>query len=72
MAEEKTTILGHIVSYDSTLEEGVRYLRFKITPQEAKVFFDEAYARGHAAFRDHMGYNYNLVHHGGEYQLSRM
>ena len=70
--EQKTTIHSHIVSYDESLDQGIRYLKFKITPAEVKVFFDEAYYRGSAAFRDHMGYNYKLIHNGGEYQLVRV
>ena len=70
--EQKTIINGHTVSYDSSLAEGLRYLMYQINEQEQKVFFDEAYARGSAAFRDHMGYNYKLIHHGGEYQLVKV
>lgn len=70
--EQKTMIDGHIVSHDESLSEGMRYLMYQINPQERKVFFDEAYRRGSAEFKDHMGYNYKLIHGGGEYQLVRV
>jgi hypothetical protein len=57
------------VSYDSSLDEGVRYLMYRINAEESKVFFDEAYSRGFALFQDNMGYKYKLIHNGGEYQL---
>ena len=68
--EEKTTINGHIVSHDSSVDEGVRYL-IRIGAQESKVFFDEAFNQGSAMFEDHMGYKYKLAHNGSEYELTR-
>ena len=68
---KKTTIHGHIVSYDPAIHEGIYYLSMRIGQDEAKVFFDEAYNRGSAVFEDHMGYKYKLIHNGGEYQLVR-
>lgn len=68
--EQKITIWGHIVSYDSAVvEQGIYFLTRVINQQEAKVFFDEAYNYGSATFEDRMGYKYKLIHNGGEYQL---
>jgi hypothetical protein len=69
---EKATAKGHIVSYDLEAHEGIRYLLYQIDAKEAKVFFDEAYNHGFAAFEDHLGYRYKLIHHGGEYQLIKL
>ena len=42
MSEETLTILGHEVSYDSAIYDGIRYLS-RLDPQESRVFFDEAW-----------------------------
>ena len=65
----KTTIHGHIVSYEPSAELGVRYLFYR-NGEEARVFFDEALNRGHAIFEDHAGTHFKLTHHGGEYELT--
>lgn len=69
---QKTTIQGHIVSYDESANEGAYYLSMRINPQEAKVFFDEAFNQGSALFEDHMGYKYKLIYSGGEFQLTKV
>lgn len=70
--EEKMSFNGHIIAYDSNAQEGMRYLTHRISAQEAKVFFDEAYNYGSAVFEDHFGYKYKLIHHGAEYQLVKI
>lgn len=65
----KTTINGHTVSYEENVHSGIYYLSHELDAQEQKVFFDQAYNHGHAVFEDHAGYKFNLIHHGGEYQL---
>lgn len=65
------TINGHQVAYDENFIEGMRYL-VRIGTEESKVFFDEAYARGHAKFEDHLGTKFNLVHNGGQYQIVKL
>jgi hypothetical protein len=65
----KTTINGHIVSHDESVNAGLRYLMYIINAQEQKVFFDEAFAHGSAMFEDHAGYKYKLIHNGSEYNL---
>jgi hypothetical protein len=67
--EKKVIINGHTVSYDELLHAGIYYLVHELDAEEQKVFFDQAYNHGHAIFEDHMGYKFNLVHHGSEYQL---
>jgi hypothetical protein len=67
--ENKTTINGHIVSHDESVNAGIRYLLHLIEEKESRVFFDQAYSHGFAYFEDQMGYNYKLIHHGSEYQL---
>lgn len=68
----KITINGHIVSYDANANAGARYLAYELNASEQKVFFDQAFSRGQAVFEDHAGVNYKLVHHGAEYQLTRV
>ncbi|MGA2418318.1 MAG: hypothetical protein ABSF55_03705 [Candidatus Staskawiczbacteria bacterium] len=65
----ETIIYGHTVSHDDSVSQGIYFLTRVINAQEAKVFFDEAYNYGHAIFQDRMGYKYELVHNGAEYQL---
>ena len=72
MKKEKTMIRGNIVEIDPVLDEAIRYLKFKITTKEAKVFFDEAYVHGRCEFRDHLGYHYRLTRNGGEYQITKI
>jgi len=67
----KTSIKGHIVSYEPDANGGVRYLTQMIDPNEAKVFFDQAFGRGFADFEDQNGANYKLTLHGSEYQLTK-
>jgi len=68
--ETKVIINGHAVSYDDgVVHDGIYFLSRIINPQEAKVFFDEAYNYGSAVFEDRMGYKFKLVHASGEYQL---
>ena len=68
----KTTIKGHIVSFDEEAHNGVRYLLYQIDWQEAKVFFNEAHRHNSAVFEDHFGTKFKLIHHGGEYQLEKI
>jgi len=67
--ETKTAINGHIVSHDDSVNEGIRYLMYRINAEEQKVFFDQAFEHGSAVFEDHMGYKYKLIHNGAEYEL---
>ena len=68
MTTATLTILGHAVSYDSSIYDGIRYLS-RLDPNESRVFFDEAYNKGSAMFEDHLGTKFKLVHAGGAYQL---
>ena len=69
--EQKTSVNGHLISYDDAVDgDGFRYLA-RLNPEESKVFFDEAYAHGSAMFEDHMGYKYKLIHNGSEYQIAK-
>ena len=67
--EQRTTIDGHIVSYDSDLHDGMYYFLRQLNEQERKVFFDEAYRKKTATFEDHMGQMYKLTHQPYGYQL---
>lgn len=68
----KTTIHGHTVSYDESVNAGVRYLIYELDGEEAKVFFNQAFGHGSSVFEDHMGHKYKLISHGGEYQLTKL
>lgn len=69
MSQEIATILGHQVSYDTSIyETGVRYLA-RLSEPEAKIFFDTAYYKGSSIFENHMGGKFKLVHANGGYQL---
>ena len=68
MPTEIATILGHEISYDTSIYNCIRYLA-RLNTQELKVFFDEAYNRGSAVFEDHMGSKFKLIHSNGAYQL---
>ncbi len=67
----KITILGHTVSYEENAKSGIYYLAYQIDAPEKKVFFDQAYSKGSAAFEDQDGRNYKLVLSGPEYKLIR-
>jgi hypothetical protein len=69
MAEVKTVIFGHTVSHDESVSQGIYFLARQLSIEEAKVFFDEAYNKGHAIFQDHLGFRFKLIHHNDEYQL---
>jgi len=69
--EQKTVIWGHTVSYEESVSHGMYFLSRQINAEEAKVFFDEAYNRGHAVFQDHAGYKFKLVHESGGYKLTK-
>ena len=68
----KTIISGHTVSYEDDAKQGIYYLLHQIDAGEKKVFFNQAYSRGFAEFEDQMGYNYKLIHRGGEYELVKL
>ena len=67
--EKKVIVDGHTVVYDESLHAGIYYLINQLDSEQKRVFFDQAYNHGHAPFEDHLGYKFNLVHHGSEYQL---
>ncbi len=69
--ETKTMIMGHIVVHDVSAAQGIRYLIRELDDEERRVFFDQAYNHGSAVFEDHMGYKFELLHHGSEYKLER-
>jgi len=68
----EATILGHIVEYEENARSGIVYLTQRLEPQEARVFFDQAYSKGFAYFEDQMGYNYKLIHSGAKYKLTKV
>ncbi|MCX6721934.1 MAG: hypothetical protein NTY04_01970 [Candidatus Staskawiczbacteria bacterium] len=69
MATEKSIIFNRTVNHDDSVSEGMYYLSRQLNMEEAKVFFDEAYNKGHAEFQNRMGYHFRLVYHDGEYEL---
>lgn len=65
----KVIIHGHEVSYEESVSAGMRYLSRELNSEEQKVFFDQAYSKGHATFEDHSGHIFKLLHHGGAYEI---
>jgi len=70
--EKEIIINGHRVAHKSGLGEGIKYLMYRLSDQEAKVFFDQAYKFGFAMFEDHQRRNYKLTYKSGSYRLERL
>ena len=68
---EKTIIHGYPVTHEKDVYEGVSYLRDDLDSSEAKVFFDQARARGSANFEDDEDRQFTLVYQNGVYNLIR-
>lgn len=68
---EKTTVHGFSVIYEQNTIEGIRYLRDDLDFNEARVFFDQARARGFSKFEDDEDRQYTLFYKGGTYTLTR-
>ncbi len=68
---EKTNVHGFPVTYEENAVEGVRYLRDDLDFEEARVFFDQARAKGFSQFEDDEDRQYSLFYQGGSYTLTR-
>ena len=68
---EKTTIHGFTVTHETNASEGVRHLREDLDFNEARVFFDQARARGSAMFEDDEERQYTLIYQNGAYTMVR-
>lgn len=55
---------GFTVLGDDAVDEGVSFLDFSLGYPEAKVFFDQARARGKAQFQDSQRRDYTLKYNG--------
>jgi len=68
---EKTTIHSFSVFYEQNAIDGIRYLRDDLDFNEARVFFDQAKAKGFAQFEDDEDRQYTLFYRDGVYTLTR-
>jgi len=68
---EEIIINGKRVAHEKDVEEGIKYLMFKISDLEAKVFFDQAYKFGFAMFQDRLRHKFKLSYHDGKYALEK-
>lgn len=68
---QKTIIHGFSVSYEENATGGIGHLRDDLDYNEAKVFFDQARARGSAQFEDDEERQYTLLYQNGAYALLR-
>lgn len=62
MSAQIRDIHGHKVHSEEDAKEGVYYLEYSIQIEEAKVFFDQAKAKGSVQFEDSKGHNYTLLY----------
>ena len=59
------------VIYEDDALGAVRYLLNNLDRNEAKVFFDQAKAKGYIKFEDAQGRNYILDHQDGKFIIKR-
>lgn len=71
MALHERDIHGHKVSGEDNVVKGMEYLDYRLSYEEAEVFFREARNRGKVQFEDGEHRNYTLTHRGGLYSLTR-
>lgn len=67
MAEQtspKRDVHGFHVYGDRDAKDGLDYLDYRLSYQEAQVFFNQARYRGPAEFEDHMHRNFTLEYNG--------
>jgi hypothetical protein len=58
----RESIHGFITNYNEEGMPAVRYLRYDLQPEEARVFYDQARAKGQADFEDEYENNFTLVY----------
>lgn len=66
---KKTSVHGFPLTYEEEAKSGVSYLTYSLDQAEAKVFFDQARAKGMAAFEDREGRDYTLTYKNSAYIL---
>jgi len=62
---QKQYFAGQYVKYDDQEENinyGINYLSYDLSPEESKVFFNEAKTKGQAQFEDHYHRNFTLIY----------
>lgn len=62
MSIQNRDIYSHRVSGEDDAKEGIDYLDHDIQVAEARVFFDQAKAKGSVQFEDSQGRNYTLLY----------
>lgn len=66
------TINGHTVKVEDDAENGFKYLKYDLSPDESEVFFHEAKRMGQAKFEDDHDRDYTLVHNSdATYSITR-
>ena len=68
---QKTSVHTYTVTYEENAVEGIHYLRDNLDHEEARVFFDQARARGSAEFEDPSNRQFSLLYQNGAYALTR-
>lgn len=66
---EQIWLHDHYLNYNEADYNGVEYLRDRLSEEEVKVFFDQAYDRGKAEFEDNQGHNFSIIYEDGEFTL---
>ena len=69
--QKQTMVQGHKVFYSQDAQDGVNYL-VRLSRDEAKVYFDQAYLKGTASFEDHMAKNFKLTKKNYDFELTRI
>lgn len=62
---QKKYLCGQYVKYDDqekNISYGINHLISNLSPEETKVFFDEARTKGQAQFEDHYSRNFTLMY----------
>lgn len=62
---QKQYFAGQYVKYDDqekNISYGINYLSYDLSPEEVKVFFNEAKIKGQAQFEDHYNRNFTLMY----------
>lgn len=66
---QRVWIHGYYINYDEADYDGIKYLRDELSTEEAKVFFEQAYAKGEAQFEDRYNKQFTIVYKNSDYTL---
>jgi len=71
MEQKKIYICNNQVAYTDTEKEAVFYLKEDLSSDEARVFFDQARAKGSAQFEDDNDRQFTLFYSNGLFTLRK-